>query len=60
MKRNFIYKTFDKMKNIYAFGEPVPISFIKELIEEGYKEEDITTELIETILYYDFLDNEDD
>lgn len=48
------------MKNIYAFGEPVPISFINELIEEGYKKEDITTELIETILYYDYLDNEDD
>lgn len=47
------------MKIIYAFGQPVPVNFIKGLIEEGYKKEDISTELLETILYYDFRDDKD-
>lgn len=47
------------MKKYYAFGEEVPQNIIDELIEEGIKEEDITTDFLETNFYYEFMDNRD-
>lgn len=44
------------MKEIYAFGEPVPNEIISELIYE-YGEERVTTEFIETLYEYENRDN---
>lgn len=45
------------MDKLFAFGEPVPDEVIKELIEEGKKPEEITTDFIETLYWYEYLDN---
>lgn len=41
---------------LMAFGEPVPQFVIDELLEEGVPLSDITTDLIETNYYYEWLD----
>lgn len=46
------------MKQIYAFGKPVPTEVINELLED-YNEEEITTDLVERIYEYEYRDNED-
>jgi hypothetical protein len=43
-------------KIIFAFGQVVPQSIIEELLEEGYRESEIDTEMIETLYYYEFQD----
>jgi hypothetical protein len=45
------------MDELFAFGELVPDEVIKELIEEGMKPEEITTDFIETLYWYEYLDN---
>lgn len=47
------------VKQYIAYGQIAPDDFIKELLEEGYKEEEITTELLETLLYYEWLDTKE-
>ena len=47
-----------KMKTYYAFGRPVPEDVIRDLIEnEGWREEDLTTDNLETYLWYEYQDN---
>ena len=47
------------MNTIYAFGEPVPDEFISELLEDGIKEEEITSDFIETLMHYEYMANQD-
>lgn len=51
-------KTSNQLTGYYAFGEPVPLEFIKELIEDGVPTEEITTDYLETLLEYERRDNE--
>ena len=44
--------------HIYAFGELVPAYIIEELLGDGMSPEEITTEFMETYLYYDYMDNQ--
>lgn len=44
------------MKQFYAFGEPVPQEIIDTIIADGTPEEEITTEFLETYLWYDHQD----
>lgn len=41
-----------------AFGQIVPAEIINGLIAEGWKREELTTEKLETIFFYEFKDNE--
>lgn len=45
------------MEPLFAFGQPVPEEVIEMLLEEGMKEEEITTEYIETLWEYEVRDN---
>lgn len=45
------------MTKYYAFGEIVPQSEIDALIADGIPQEEITTEFLETYLWYDYHDN---
>lgn len=44
-------------KKYYAFGQEVPKDEIKSLMEEGMKEEEITTEFLEGFYWYEYHDN---
>ena len=44
------------MKQFYAFGQPVPQDVIDEFLADGINEGDITTEFLETALWYDHQD----
>lgn len=44
------------MKTYFAFGEPVPQEIIDDIIADGTPEKDITTEFLETYLWYDYQD----
>ena len=41
----------------YAFGKEVSEEEIKSLMEEGMKEEEITTEFLEGFYWYEYHDN---
>lgn len=47
----------NELNELIAFGEPVPNEFIKELQAEGYDVANMTTEELETLLWYDMKDN---
>lgn len=51
-------KTSNQLTGYYAFGEPVPPEFIKELKEDGVPKEEITTDYLETLLEYERRDKE--
>ena len=42
----------------YAFGKVVPNDFIQELLNGGTDPDDITTEYLEALLWYDYADND--
>lgn len=44
-------------KKYYAFGKEVPEEEIMSLMEEGMKEEEITTEFLEGCYWYEYHDN---
>lgn len=44
-------------KKSYDFGKEVPEEEIKSLMEEGMKEEEITTEFLEGFYWYEYHDN---
>ena len=44
-------------KKYYAFGQEVPEEGIMSLMEEGMKEEEITTEFLEGFYWYEYHDN---
>ena len=44
-------------KKCYAFGQEVPEEEVKSLMEEGMKEEEITTEFLEGYYWYEYHDN---
>ena len=44
-------------KKYYAFGQEVPKDEIKSLMEEGMKDEEITTEFLEGFYWYEYHDN---
>ena len=46
------------MKKYYAFGREVPKHVIDGFIEDGMAPEEITTEFLETALFWDYLDEE--
>lgn len=46
------------MKKVFAFGEPVPAWFLAGLLADGWTEEALTTEKLETMLEYDRRDAE--
>lgn len=46
------------MKTVYAFGEPVPEEFLAGLLADGWSDEELTTENLETYLEYDRRDEE--
>lgn len=41
-----------------AFGQPVPEVFLAGLLADGWTEEELTTENLETLLEYDMRDEE--
>ena len=43
-------------KSFFIFGQEVPKSVIAELISNGYKEEEITNDMLETLFWYDYQD----
>lgn len=45
-------------KEYYAFGKPIPMNFINELLNDGIPEEKITTEFLETLLEYERRDQQ--
>lgn len=47
------------MRTFYAFGQTVPQTEIEELLLDGMKEEDITTDFLETLYEYEKRDNEE-
>ena len=44
-------------KKYYAFGQEVPEEDIMSLMEEGMKEEEITTEFLEGFYWYEYHDS---
>ena len=42
--------------NYFAFGQEVPAGFVEELVADGIPRKDITTEYLETLLWYDYQD----
>jgi uncharacterized protein YggE len=43
---------------IYAFGQLVPDDFIDELVADGIPRKDINTEYLETLLWFDYQDEQ--
>lgn len=46
------------MKTVYAFGQPVPAWFLAGLLADGWTEDKLTTERLETMLEYERRDCE--
>ena len=42
------------MKAVFAFGQPVPEEFLAGLLADGWSEDELTGENIETLNYYDY------
>lgn len=46
------------MKTVYAFGKPVPEEFLAGCLADGWSEDELTTENLETYLEYERRDCE--
>lgn len=46
------------MKAVFAFGQPVPEEFLAGLLADGWSEDELTGENLETYLEYDRRDEE--
>lgn len=46
------------MKTLYAFGKPVPEEFLAGCLADGWSEDELTTENLETYLEYERRDCE--